>query len=194
VLICAAPDGPELLTGHRCVHRTVRCKVCELVALGCSLATSTINHRTVCARRRIVRCSSHATATCHVDERQWSYGALDGPVPHTGRSGAPHRTARCPTEKETSQSVDSLSCPIRVLFTVRCATGQSGAPTTREGSELSNEAPTAPRPFGAIKGTLGASNKYTSAANKCIHHLDQFSLSPSLVYLSSLCGGKAISL
>jgi hypothetical protein len=71
----------------------------------------------------------------------------------TGRSGAPHWTVWCPTEKETSQSVDSLSCPMRILFTVRCATGQSGAPATREGWELPNEAPTAPRPFGAIKGT-----------------------------------------
>jgi hypothetical protein len=70
-----APDSPV------CVHRTVRCKVCELVALGCSLATSTINHRTV-------RCSSHATATCHVDERQRSYGAPDGPVPPQKRKSA----------------------------------------------------------------------------------------------------------
>jgi hypothetical protein len=70
-----------------------------------------------------------------------------------------------------------------LLFTVRCATGQSDAPATREGWELPNEALTAPRPFGAIKGTLGASNKYTRAANKCIHHLDQFSLSFSCVSL-----------
>jgi hypothetical protein len=40
-----------------------------------------------------------------------------------------------------------------LLFTVWCATGQSGAPATREGWELPNEAPMAPRPFGAIKGT-----------------------------------------
>jgi hypothetical protein len=119
VLICAAPDGPELLTGQsgvhrivRCVHRTVRCKVCELIALECSLATSTINHRTVRTRRRTVRCSSRATATCHVDERQRSYGAPDGLVAHrkgnqpiSGFSVVPyartvycsvrHRTARC---------------------------------------------------------------------------------------------------
>jgi hypothetical protein len=49
--------------------------------------------------------------------------------------------------KEGNCQSDSL------LFTVRCATGQSGAPRTREGWELPNEAPTAPRPFGAIKGT-----------------------------------------
>jgi hypothetical protein len=95
-----------------CVHRTDRCKVCELVALGCSLATSTINHRTVRTRRRIVRCSSRATTTCHVDEHQRSYGAPDGPVPHrkgnqpiSGFSALPyartvhspvrHRTVRC---------------------------------------------------------------------------------------------------
>ena len=58
-------------------------------------------------------------------------------------SGAP--TASC------SREGNCQSDPL--LFTVRCATGQSGAPATREGWELPNEALTAPRPFGAIKGT-----------------------------------------
>jgi hypothetical protein len=58
---------------------------------GFSLATSAINHRTVRARRRTVRCSSRATATYHVDKRQRSYGAPDGPVPHIGWSGAPQK-------------------------------------------------------------------------------------------------------
>jgi hypothetical protein len=40
-----------------------------------------------------------------------------------------------------------------LLFTVRCANGQSGAPANRKGWELPNEAPTAPRPFGTLKGT-----------------------------------------
>jgi hypothetical protein len=116
VLICGAPDGSELLTGQssvhqtvRWVHRTVRCKVCELVALGCSLATSIINHRTVHTWRRTVRCSSRATATCHVDERQRSYGAPDGPVPHrkgnqpiSGFSAMPYaRTVHCPVRHRT---------------------------------------------------------------------------------------------
>jgi hypothetical protein len=48
-------------------------------------------------------------------------------------------------EKETQSDL--------LLFIVRCATGQSGAPATREGWALPNEAPTAPRPFVAIKGT-----------------------------------------
>jgi hypothetical protein len=92
VLSCAAPDSPELLTGSSGVcTRQSGAKVCELVTLGCSLDTPTINHRTVRAWHRIVRCSSRAIATCHVDERQRSYSAPDGPVLHTGRFGAPQK-------------------------------------------------------------------------------------------------------
>jgi hypothetical protein len=47
------------------------------------------------------------------------------------------------------------------LCTVECATRQSGAHTDREGWELPNEAPIAPRPLGAIKGPLGAMENYT---------------------------------
>jgi hypothetical protein len=54
--------------------------------------------------------------------------------------------------------------------------------------------PMAPRPLGSIKGTPRRLQHKKRAANNCIHHLDQFSLSPSCVYLSSLCEGKAISL
>jgi hypothetical protein len=35
-----------------------------------------------------------------------------------------HQTVRCPPEKETNQSGDSLPRPVLVLFTVRCAHGQ----------------------------------------------------------------------
>jgi hypothetical protein len=62
---------------------------------------------------------------------------------NSNMSGAP--TTSCSRERNCQ------SDPL--LFTVRCATGQSGAPATREGWELPNEAPMAPRPFGAIKGT-----------------------------------------
>jgi hypothetical protein len=58
-------------------------------------------------------------------------------------SGAP----RASSSREGNCQSDQL------LFTDRCATGQSGAPANREGWELPNEAPTAPRPFGTIKGT-----------------------------------------
>jgi hypothetical protein len=101
-------------------HGTVRCMVCELVALGFSLATSAINHRTVRARRRIVRCSSHATAICHVDKRQRSPW-------RTVRSDAPHK------RKIANQG---LLC--RVLFTVRCTTRQSGVPPDRRQELPSN--------------------------------------------------------
>jgi hypothetical protein len=51
-----------------------------------------------------------------------------------------------------------------LLFTVRCATGQSGAPTNREGWELQNEAPTTPIPFETIKGTpRHLQQEYTSS-------------------------------
>jgi hypothetical protein len=43
-----------------------------------------------------------------------------------------------------------------LLFAVPWRTGQSRAPADKEGWELPNEAPTAPRPLGTIKGTLGA--------------------------------------
>jgi hypothetical protein len=43
--------------------------------------------------------------------------------------------------------------------------------------------PTAPRPLGSIKGTPRRLQKNTSAANNCIHHLDEF----SLVYISLVC-------
>jgi hypothetical protein len=62
---------------------------------------------------------------------------------NSNMSGAP--TASC--SKEGNCQSDPL------LFTVQCATGQFGAPATREGWELPNEAPTTPKPFGAIKGT-----------------------------------------
>jgi hypothetical protein len=48
---------------------------------------------------------------------------------------------------EGNYQSDSLLC------TVRWRTGQSGAPANREDWELPNEAPTAPRPLGTIKGT-----------------------------------------
>jgi hypothetical protein len=76
---------------------------------GFSLATSAINHRTV-------RCSSRATATCHVDKRQRSYCAPDGPVPH--RKG-----------NQPIRGFSVASCA-RIVHCPVC-TGQSGALTNR---------------------------------------------------------------
>jgi hypothetical protein len=108
---------------------------------------------------------------------------------------AVHRTVNCncPVHRTVNSNMSSAptASPFRegnyqsglLLCTVRWHTGQSGAPADREGCELPNEAPTARRPLGTIKGPLGASNKRRRAANKSIHHLDQFFLSLSCVSL-----------
>jgi hypothetical protein len=86
-------------------------------------------------------------------------------------SGAP--TASC--SREGNCQLDPL------LFTVRCATGQSGAPATREGWERPNEAPTAPRPFGAIKGTP----RHLKQVHKCSQQVH--TSFGSILSLSLLC-------
>jgi hypothetical protein len=130
---CAAPDGPPLITGQS------GAQFVNSSLSGFSLATSAINHRTV-------RCSSRATTICHVDESQRSHGSPDGPVPHTGRSGAQQK------RKSANQ---------RILYRVLCAYySLSGVPPDTpvhrwtEGKNcLPNGAPTAPSCLGAIKGT-----------------------------------------
>jgi hypothetical protein len=101
-------------------HRTVRCHSLDSPVhglrnsslLGFFLAMSAINHRTVL-------CSSRATATCHADKSQRSYGALDGLVPHTGRSGAPQK--RKPANQGILCRVLCSYCSLSgVHRTVRC--------------------------------------------------------------------------
>jgi hypothetical protein len=54
----------------------------------------------------------------------------------------------------TASSSREGNCQLDMLLcTERWRTRQSGAPTDKEGWELPTEAPTAPRPLGAIKGT-----------------------------------------
>jgi hypothetical protein len=98
-------------------------------------------------------------------------------------SGAP--TASCSREGNCQSDL--------LLFTVRCATGQFGAPATREGWELPNEALMALRPFRAIKGTPRRL-KQVHKSSQQVHTSFGSILSPSLVYLSSLCKGEVISL
>jgi hypothetical protein len=82
-----------------------------------------------------------------------------------------HRTAASSSREGNCQS-DSLLC------TVRWRTGQSGAPTNKEGWELPNEAPTAPRPLGAIKGTPRRMKQYTNPPLNILRRLDSTSTHP----------------
>jgi hypothetical protein len=83
-----------------------------------------------------------------------------------------HRTVRCPTEKETSQSGDSLPRPVFILFIVRCATEQSGAPTNRRQELHTKWSPTAPSCLGAIKGTPRRMEHYTKHPLNILRRLD----------------------
>ena len=73
-------------------------------------------------------------------------------APGQRSSGAPDSPV--PLEAETSQSGDSLSCPMRALFTVRCAPDSPVHPRTEGNQGLPNGTPTARSSLGAIKGTL----------------------------------------
>jgi hypothetical protein len=126
-------------TGQSGVHQTVRCTVQPNSLLSGFQPTSAKIHRTVRARRRTVRCTSRATATCHI-------GLGPTVMWCTGRSGAP-------TEAETNQSGDSLSRPACVVFTVRCAPDSPVRQRTEGNHGLPNGARTAPSSLGPIKGT-----------------------------------------
>jgi hypothetical protein len=78
----------------------------------------------------------------------------------TGQPGAP--TGHSGTRLTKWSFRDLLTV---VLCSVRCAAGQSGASADKEGWELPNEAPTALRSLGAIKGPPshhGAVPKHTT--------------------------------
>jgi hypothetical protein len=101
-----------------------------------------------------------AKLSVHVCEAPDSpvYQPCNGYLPRRLRANGhmAHRTVRCPTEKETNQSGDSLSRPVLVLFTVRCAPDSPMRPRTEGKNCLPNGAPMAPSCLGAIKGSLGA--------------------------------------
>jgi hypothetical protein len=65
-----------------------------------------------------------------------------------------------------------------LLFIVQRCTRQSGAPVDKEGWELPNEAPTAPRPFGAIKGTPRRMKQHTKPPLNILRRLDPASTHP----------------
>jgi hypothetical protein len=83
-------------------------------------------------------------------------------------SGAPTASS----SREGNCQSDMLLC------TVRCATGQSGAPADKEGWELPNEAPAAPRPLRAIKGTPKRMEQDTKPPLNILRRLDSASTHP----------------
>jgi hypothetical protein len=139
-------------------HRTVRRRSPDSLVHGLrnsslsgfSLASSAINHRTVCARRLTVRCSTSTRANGHMV----------------------HRTVRCHTEKETSQSGDSLSRPMLVLFTIRCTPDSSVHLRTEGKNCLPNWAPRALSCLGAIKGTPRRMEQHTKPPLNILRRLD----------------------
>jgi hypothetical protein len=104
-----------------------------------------------------VRCFSRATATCHVNKNQQSYGAPDGSVPH--------RKGNMPIR-------DSLPSTVLILFTVRCASDSPVHLRTEGKNCLPNGAPTTPSYLGAIKGTPRRMEQYTKPPLNILRHLD----------------------
>jgi hypothetical protein len=146
------------------VQRTVRCMVRSTLCSQVLLATSTIIHQTVTAR-----------------------GAGQSGVPAVQRLPATstkanghmaHRTVRCPTEKETNQSGDSLPRPVLVLFTIWCAPDSPVRPRTEGKNCLPNGAPTAPSCLGAIKGTPRRMEQNTKPPLNILRHLDSANTHP----------------
>jgi hypothetical protein len=143
-----------LIIGQSSVHRTVRCTVCG--TLRSRVFPGYVGYKSPDSPREAPDCLVFQPCNDYLPRRRaptvtWSIG----------RSGAPHQTVWCPIEQETSQSRDSLSCLVLVLFTVRCAIGQSVAPTNRSKNCLPNRAPMTPSCLRAIKGTPRRMVHYT---------------------------------
>jgi hypothetical protein len=113
-------------------------------------------HRTVrCANGRLGQRSAAQSA-----HDAWPSQRSDG---GTGLSGAPTAPRLRRSSAPLLEGNRAPDCPVR-------------HPTESKYC-LPNGIPTAPRPLGPIKGTPRRLHNRTSAANKCRHHSDQFSLS-----------------
>jgi hypothetical protein len=106
-----------------------------------------------------------------------------------GQMGAPDCpvcTGQCPVRQRLQDCNGRL---LHIWKEIRHRTVSGGAPDcpVRHPTErkycLSNGIPTAPRLLVPIKGTPRRLKLYTSAANKCRHHSNQFSLSLLCVIL-----------
>jgi hypothetical protein len=82
--------------------------------------------------------------------------------------------------REENYQLDQLLCSVQWRI------GQSGAPADREGWELPNEAPTAPRPFRTIKGTPRRLKQVYKSSQQ-VHTSFGSILSLPLLYISLVC-------
>jgi hypothetical protein len=108
------------------------------------------------------------------------YQPCNGYLPCRPRANShmAHRTVRCPIEKETNQSGDSLPHPALVLFTVWCAPDSPVRPRTEGKNCLPNGAPTTPSCLGAIKGTPRRMEQYTKPPLNILRCLESASTHP----------------
>jgi hypothetical protein len=100
----------------RVTHRTVRCTVCELVALEFFLGY--VGYKSPDSPCEAPNSLVLQPCNGYLPRRQAPKVTW-----RTGRSGAPHRTVWCPIENENSQSGDSVPCTIHYPVhhqTVRC--------------------------------------------------------------------------
>ena len=96
-----------------------------------------------------------------------SLGAVGAP----NMSGA-HRTVRC-----LHLAIGSATCPAQIAWPTVGSPDSPVCHPTEGKICLPGLLPTAPRPLMPIKGTPRRLQQYTSAANKCRLHWNQFSLS-----------------
>jgi hypothetical protein len=145
------------------------------------------------ATHRIVRCTVRQTLCSRVFPSYIGYNSPNSPceasdspmyqpcndyLPRRPRANGhmAHRTVRCPIEKETNQSGNSLPRPVLVLFTVRCAPDSLVRPRTEGKNCLPNGAPTAPCCLGAIKGSPRHMEQHTKPPLNILRRLDSASM------------------
>jgi hypothetical protein len=163
----------------QCAPDSVRCPSCsagELMALGNRLGAAAKIHRAV-------QCAPYCPVSQQRPRQRSAAQSAGDAWPEPTVSW---RTGQCPVRQEVQGATVGFAKKGRRLGTGQALFMSGGAPDcpVRHPTEgmncLPNEASTAPRPFGTIKGTPKRLQQ-KRAANKSIHHWDQFFLSLSCV-------------
>jgi hypothetical protein len=150
---CAAPDSPVPPTGQSGVHRIVRCAPDSPVHGPPNSLLSGfpgyVDYNSPDSPREAPDNLVYQPCNGYLPRRPKANGHMV------------HQTVRCPTEKETNQSGDSLPRPVLILFIVRCAADSPLHPRTEGKNCLPNGVPTTPSCLGAIKETPRRMEQYT---------------------------------